>query len=124
MVCCPGGTGYVPRYDTKHGGGSGALNVPGWLNRLMAPPGDVTDGDADGPDEAPAQPDDADLAARLRGALRPVPREGGGVVDSPLKASRQNCPCRPGGPLPARGGRHSRANVAAAQAPQPLPVAW
>jgi hypothetical protein len=95
----------------------------------MATPDEVTHGEDEGPPEDGADVAD-DLAARLRGALRPVPIERGEVIDFPLTAVPQDFPYRPGQALPSRGGRHSRAAAAAAEvahpgpATPPLPVAW
>ncbi len=82
------------------------MNVPGWLNRLIATPVETTQ-DVDEAVSAVSPGDDL-LAARLRGTARPVPIERGEIVDFPLKAVPQEFPFRAGGALPVRGPRHAR----------------
>jgi hypothetical protein len=93
----------------------GALNVPGWLNRLMPTPAeDAPEAEPpDAPDEP--QPGDVHLAAQLRGMERPVPLVPGEVVDLPLRPAPQEFPFHQGGELPVRGGRR-RAGAHAASA--------
>jgi hypothetical protein len=88
------------------------LNVPGWLNRLIATPVDT----GQDVDEAvgEVEPGDELLAARLRGTARPVPIERGEVIQFPLKAAAQEFPFRAGGALPVRGPRHARTGAPAA----------
>jgi hypothetical protein len=96
------------------------LNVPGWLNRLIATPVETTQ-DADEAVSAVSPGDDL-LAARLRGTARPVPIERGEIVDFPLKAVPQEFPFRAGGALPVRGPRHARTGGPGAPAPAAAPA--
>ena len=96
------------------------MNVPGWLNRLIATPVETTQ-DADEAVSAVSPGDDL-LAARLRGTARPVPIERGEIVDFPLKAVPQEFPFRAGGALPVRGPRHARTGGPGAPAPAAAPA--
>jgi hypothetical protein len=86
-------------------GGPDVLNVPGWLNRLIATPVETTQDVDDAVGEV--QPGDELLAARVRGTVRPVPIEPGEVIHFPLKAVQQEFPFRAGEALPTRATRHA-----------------